>query len=84
MQYIAAAMKKKAVGTFNVFLSILGEGLIAMVIAHIKAVLQIIEPIALPYAICECPLSEPVALTIVSGRVVPIETMVAPINNSGI
>ena len=54
-----------------------------MVSAAISAVLQITEPIALPYAISPWPLTADPADTMTSGRVVPIDTTVAPIRISG-
>ncbi len=76
-------MKKKNVGVLSSFLLMSpGENINDM--ADISAVLQIIEPSALPYAISPCPLKALVADTIVSGKVVPIDTIVAPITISDI
>ena len=51
--------------------------------AAIRAVLQIMEPMAFPYAIAPCPSMAPVAETMTSGSVVPMETTVAPTMISG-
>ena len=50
-----------------------------IVVDEINEVLHIIDPIAFPYAISPIPLIALVAETIASGKVVPIETIVAPI-----
>jgi hypothetical protein len=63
---------------------LIGTGRIAIVNAAINAVLQIIEPMAFPYAIAPLLFIAAVTDTITSGRVVPIDTTVAPIISSGI
>ena len=80
--YMIMAVKKKPTGTRSVFLSTL-PGLTATVIAAIRAVLQMMDPSALPYAISPCPLSALLADTMTSGNVVPMDTTVAPIRSSG-
>ena len=78
-----AETKKKMVGVRSDFRST-GAGLIASERASIKAVLQIMDPIALPYDIAPSPSAALVADTMTSGRVVPMETTVAPTMISGI
>ena len=75
------AVKSAAEGTIILFLFILA-GLTAIVIAEINAVLHMIDPMAFPYAMSPCPAAADVADTITSGKVVPIETTVAPIKTS--
>ena len=75
-------MKKNTTGSLKLFFST-PAGLTAIVTADISAVLQMIEPMALPYAIAPIPLAALVADTITSGNVVPIDTTVAPISISG-
>ena len=58
-------------------------GMAVIVIAQIRAVLQMMEPIALPYAMEPIPFRAEVVETMTSGRVVPMETTVAPISISG-
>ncbi len=77
-------MKKKMTGVLNVLVSTSAEAFAAIVIAEISAVLQIIDPIAFPYAVWLCPTAAAMDETITSGIVVPIETTVAPIRISGI
>ena len=79
--YKAYEEKKKITGIFNDFL-LTGPGANTSVVAAISAVLQIIEPSALPYDISPCPFIALVTETIVSGSVVPIATIVAPITIS--
>ena len=77
-----AAAKKNPTGAARVFLST-REGRTATVGAAISAELQMTEPTAFPYAIELTPRSAEVVETITSGSVVPIETTVAPMTNSG-
>lgn len=79
---MAVEIKKNGTGVTIDFL-LTGAGRIAIVSAEINAVLQMIEPIALPYAIAPLLFTAAVTDTITSGRVVPIDTTFAPIIISG-
>ena len=59
------------------------DGPKAMVMAAIREVLQIMDPMALPYAVWDCPTAAAMEDTITSGIVVPMETTVAPMSISG-
>ena len=82
-QKTAAETKKEMAGTKILFLETF-EGRIVIVNAAIRAALQMIEPTAFPYAISPCPMTADVEETITSGKVVPIDTIVAPITISDI
>ena len=75
-------MKNAAEGRTRVLRST-EAGLTTSVIAAIRAVLQITEPMALPKAMEPLPSSAPCAETMTSGSVVPMETTVAPMSSSG-
>ena len=66
----------------KLFLSI-ANGMQTMKMPIIIAVFAVTEPIAFPAAISTFPFAVAVMLTIISGNVVAMETMVAPITNLG-
>ena len=66
----------------NSFL-LIAKGIHTMKIPIIIAVFAVTEPIALPAAISTLPLAVAWILTIISGKVVATETIVAPITNFG-
>ena len=77
-------MIKKKAGVLRLLVSTLSLGLKAMVIAAMREVLQIMEPIAFPYAVWDWPTAAAMEDTMTSGIVVPMDTTVAPIRISGI
>ena len=77
-------MKKKITGVRNVLVSTSMQLFAAMVMAAIRAVLQMQDPMALPYAVSLCPAYAANEETMTSGMVVPMETIVAPMRISGI
>ena len=68
--------------TFVCFLNI--NGLIIAQIPNIKNKFDILLPTTFPIAMSECPSTDAVALTNISGIDVPIATIVSPITISGI